>query len=229
MARSFRCRRSQASSSDQADAPAERRQAAVGVVVPQQQAILGPAGEHAVRLVDALGHQVVDQDADVGLAAVEDERRLLLDLQRGVDAGHQPLGGGLLVAGGAVDLAGEVEAFDRLRFQRRVQLRRRGVVVFDGVAPAQHLGVLQAGDEAEHPLLHVLGQAGGDAVAVIFERVAAFRLQENLVAVLVGEADDLVLDGRAVARPAALRSGRSTSAPGGGWRGSGREPPHWCR
>ena len=76
-------------------------------------------GEHAVRLVDALGHQVVDQHADVGLAAVEDQRRLALELQRGVDAGHQPLGGGLLVAGRAVDLPGEVQARDPLRLQRR--------------------------------------------------------------------------------------------------------------
>ena len=50
--------------------------------------------------------------------------------------GHQPLGGGLLVAGRAVDLAGEVQAGDRLGFQRRVELRRRGVVVLDRVAPA---------------------------------------------------------------------------------------------
>ena len=61
----------------QADAAAQRRQPAVGVVVPQQQPILGP------RLVNMrygsstpLGHQVVDQHADVRLAAVEDQRRL---------------------------------------------------------------------------------------------------------------------------------------------------------
>ena len=34
--------------------------------------ILGPAGEHAIRLIDAAGHQVVDQHADVRLVAVED-------------------------------------------------------------------------------------------------------------------------------------------------------------
>ena len=58
----------------QATGPAERRQPAVGVVVPQQQAVFGPAGEHAIRLVDAAGHQVVDQHADVRLLAVEHER-----------------------------------------------------------------------------------------------------------------------------------------------------------
>src|SRR5262249_36976279 len=43
---------------------------------------------------------------------------------------------------------------------------------------------------------------------VVFEGVAAFRFEEDLVPVLVGEADDLVLYGRAVARPAALNLSR---------------------
>ena len=59
---------------DQAQALAQGRQPAIGVVVPQQQAVLGPAGEHAVRLVDAAGHQVVDHHADVGLVAAEHQR-----------------------------------------------------------------------------------------------------------------------------------------------------------
>ena len=66
---------------DQSRLAAERRQPAVGVVVPQQQAILGPAGEHAIRLVDAARHQVVDQHADVRLAAVEHQRLVALQLR----------------------------------------------------------------------------------------------------------------------------------------------------
>ena len=67
-----------------------------------------------------------------------------LDLEGRVDPGHQSLGGGFLVAGRAVDLPGEVEPRDRLGFQRRQELRRRGVIVFDRIAPAQDLRVLQA-------------------------------------------------------------------------------------
>ena len=91
------------------------------------QPILGAAGEHAIRLVDAPGDQVVDQDADVGLRAVEDQRRLALDRQGGVDAGDQSLGGGLLVAGRAVDLAGEDRGpATRLVSSVGLELRRRG-------------------------------------------------------------------------------------------------------
>ena len=61
-------------------------------------------------------------------------------------------------------------------------------------------GVLRARHELEHLLLHVLRQRGADAVAVDRRAGLVLRLQEDLVAVLVGEANDLGLDARAVAR-----------------------------
>ena len=82
--------------------------------MPERQAILGAAGEHPIGLVDAAGDEIVDQDADVGPRAVEDQGRIALDRQGGVDAGDQPLGGRLLVAGRAVDLTGEEQAGTRL-------------------------------------------------------------------------------------------------------------------
>ena len=51
-------------------------------------------------------------------------------------------------------------------------------------------------------MLHVFGKARADAVAVILARVQAFRLEEDQVRILVREANDLVLDAGAVARPA---------------------------
>ena len=61
---------------DQPEPASMRSQALVGVVDAQVQAELRARGEHAVRLVGALGDQVVDQDAGVGLGAVERERGL---------------------------------------------------------------------------------------------------------------------------------------------------------
>ena len=51
-------------------------------------------------------------------ARPQDERLRALHLPRGVDPGDDPLGGGFLVAGRAVDLAGEEQAFHRLGLQR---------------------------------------------------------------------------------------------------------------
>ena len=44
-------------------------QTQVGIVLAQMQAVLGARGEHPIRLAGAVGHQVVDQDPDVGLFA----------------------------------------------------------------------------------------------------------------------------------------------------------------
>ena len=85
--------------------------------VGEQQAVFGTAGEHAVRLVGALGDEIVDEDADVALVASDDQRRLLADLVHGVDTGKQALRRGFFVAGRAIDLAGEEEVFDLLGFE----------------------------------------------------------------------------------------------------------------
>ncbi len=139
--------------------------------------ILGPRREHAIRLIDALGHQVVDQHADVGLAAIEDQRRLALDLEGRVDAGHQPLGGRFFVAGRAVDLAGEIQARDLLRFQRRVQAASAGRNRTRRHSPSACTSAFsRPGISRSISLLHVVGQAGADAVAVVFEGVAALRV-----------------------------------------------------
>ena len=52
--------------------------------------------------------------------------------------------------------------------------------------------------------LHVLRQRGRNAVRVDGGVVEAFRLKEDLMAVALAEAHDLVLDRRAIARAAAL-------------------------
>ena len=54
---------------DDAQLAADLGQAQVGIVLAQLQAVLGAAGEHAVRLGHAARHQVVDQHAEVGLVA----------------------------------------------------------------------------------------------------------------------------------------------------------------
>ena len=79
---------------------------------------------------------------------------------------------------------------------------RRGEVVFDRVAVAHDLGPLQARDQANHLVLHVARQAGRDAVDVNLVGRASLGLEKQLMPILVGEADDLVFDRRAIARAA---------------------------
>src|SRR6185312_11804080 len=174
-------------------------EAQVGVVLAQVQPVFGARGEHAVGLDRAVAGEVVDQHTEVGLVAARVPRRLALGGKRGVQAGDQPLRAGFLVAGGAVDLAGEVQARDRLGFQPRLQAARVEVVVLDGVAGTGDVRLFEALDRPHQRQLHVEWQRGGDAVRVDLERVQAFRLDEDLVRGLLGEAHHLVLDRRAVA------------------------------
>ena len=138
-------------------------------------------------------------------------------LQRGVDAGQDPLRRGLLVAGRAIDLAGEKQARDRLGLERALQVARVEEVVLDRIAGARQMRLLEAANAAHELLLHVERQAGGDAVRIDLVRVEPFGLDEELMRALVGEAMHLVLDRGAVARAGALdRAGEHRRAIEGG-------------
>ena len=166
--------------------------------------MLRPRGEHAVGLLGAGGDQVVHQHGHVrGVAPGHEGIELLLPAGD-VQGRPQPLGRGLFVTGGAVDLARQPQTGQSLGLQRAVQLHRVGVVVFDGIAGTHHDGMLQTGDGVDHGLLHVQRQAGGDAVGIDLRAVQAFGLQEDLVPFALGEARHLVLDGGAVAGARAL-------------------------
>ena len=115
--------------------------------------------------------------------------------------GHQSLARSLFIAAGAVDLTGEIQPRNLLGLQRALQLGGIDGVVLDGVARAQHLGVLQAGDRLDDRQLHLDRQRGAHAVDVDLVRVQALGLEEELVHFLVGKLDDLVFDRRAIARP----------------------------
>ena len=89
----------------------------VGVVLPVQESVFRAAGHDAVGLLGALGHQVVNEGADVAGVPGENQRGLPLDFKGCIDARHQPLNRRLLIAGGAVELARAVQAGDQLAFQ----------------------------------------------------------------------------------------------------------------
>ena len=176
----------------------------VGVVLPVEQAVLGAGGHHAVRLIGALGHQIVDEHPDVPLVPPQNEGLPVQKLQGGIHPGHEALDGGLLVAGGAVELPGPIEARHPLVLQGGEQLGGIHAVVFDGVGRAGHLRPLQAGNGVEHLHLHVLRQGRGQALDVELFGVQPHGLHKELVPLLVGKAHHLVLDGGAVPGPDAL-------------------------
>ena len=184
--------------------PADGRKALIGVVLPQGQPVLAPAGHHPVGVHDALGHQIVHQRAQI--AGVPAQHQLGF-AQRGpacVQARQQALGGGLLIAGGAVELPGPVQALHRLALQRGGQRGGVHTVVLNGIGGPHDLQLLKAHDGMVHGVLHVLGQAGAEALQIHLLGVLAAGLHKHLVAILVGKAHDLILNAGAVAGADAL-------------------------
>ena len=111
----------------EADGVGERCQAAVGVVLTQQDAVFRSRGKHAVGFIDTLHYEVVDEHADVRLVALQDElsclwhvRCVLSCCESGIDSRHESLSCRLLIACGAVHLSCEEQSSAEFRFERVV-------------------------------------------------------------------------------------------------------------
>ena len=183
----------------QAQVMAPFREAQVGVVLPEEQAVFGPGGEQAVGLPGALGDQIVHQHGHVGLGAVRQEGRAAGHGAGSVDPGPEALGRGLLVARSAVDLPGHIQARDSFGLEGGLELGGVDEIVLDGVGRPHDLHFLQARHGSKEPQLDRHRQAVPQALGVDLLGVPALPLQGHLVAGLVGEPHHLVLKGRAVA------------------------------
>ncbi len=80
-----------------------------------------------------------------------------------------------------------------------VQLRRRKIVVFDGVAGAEYVQIFESPDFVQRFPLYVPRQRRGKSVEIIFVGRFAFGLQKELVLILVGKGPELVFDAGTIA------------------------------
>ena len=113
-------------------------------------------------------HQVVDQHADIGFVAPQHDRALPFQRPVRIDSRHQSLGRGLLVSGRAVDLPCEIEPRNAFRFERMPQLRRRKIVVLDGVSRAVDMQIFESLDPVQGFPLHLPRQRRGESVEIVF-------------------------------------------------------------
>src|SRR5262249_4089521 len=149
-------------------------------------------------------YQIIDHDAQIAFRPIEHDGVPTPCPLRRIEPGDQSLRGCFLIPGRAVDLAGQEEPRQALGLQRWLELTRIDVVVFDRVAWPHDAGALQTRNRGDDGALNLLWQRGGDAVRIDRAVVQSFRLQKDLMPVALAEADDLVLDRGAIARPAAL-------------------------
>src|ERR1019366_1248842 len=72
------------------------------------------------------------------------------------------------------------------------------IIVFDRIADAHHLRMLQSWDTTQHLHLYVFRQAGIHALHVDLAGAPSFWLQEDLMRDFIGKAHDLILNGWAI-------------------------------
>ena len=123
---------------------------------------------------------------------------------RCIGAGHQTLRRRFFITGGAIDLPGQEQTRQRRQSQPPVQRARIDMVILDRIAGDDHRHLLQPRQRAQEVLLHLRRQRCAEAIGIDQRRIQPFRLQKDLVPIPVAEADDLVLDGGAIARPPPL-------------------------
>ncbi len=99
-------------------------------------------------------------------------------------------------------MSSEEEVLDGFHFEPGGELRGWVVVVLDRVAWPRHVRALESRHRVEELELHGDGQGSGQAVHVQLGGIEPFGFQEDLMALGLGELDDLILDRRTVARPA---------------------------
>ena len=178
----------------------KRREAHVGVVLAQQYAVLRPARKHTVRLVDTLGHKVVDKYTDICLIA---RKRELLAAERAeccIGAGHKALPCGLLITRGAVDLACEIESGHKLCLEGMLKLCGVEEVVLHGISGTVKLRIGERGHSRQCGNLNIHRHGRREAVHIIFGSILTLGFKEELVLCLVGKGDNLCFNRGAIAR-----------------------------
>ena len=133
----------------------DRSKSEIRIVLPEQNTVFGTRGKHAVGFVHAFGNEIVDQYSDVGFVALQYHGFFPFQRPVCVDSGYESLRRGLFVSGRSVDLTCEIQAGNEFRFERMVQLRRRKIVVFDGVTGAEYVQIFESPDFVQRFPLYV--------------------------------------------------------------------------
>ena len=145
---------------------ANGRQPEIGVIFAQHQSILGTTREHAIRLADTACREIVDEHADIRFMTLRMPLIFLLCLPRRIQAGEQSLRRRLLVAGRAIDLAGKVQARNRLGLKRRLQVTRIEVVILNRIARLRDARFFKAANRSHESFLYISRQACRNAIRI---------------------------------------------------------------
>ena len=207
------------------------RQPQLRVALAQLEPVLRARGEHPERLVHALAspaRRPAPRRAPPRGRARSGGSPCTCSAR--VDAREQPLERRLLVARGAVELPGEVQARGRPCVSSvAVELRGRRVVVLDRVAVAHHLDALQPRDGAQELELHVRRQAVDRPAGIHQGESRALGLEEHLVPRRARRSAPPCPRATGSSAAPGRRCPPGTAASGAGSRAAAGASPRWCR
>src|ERR1051326_6425984 len=187
-----------------ANAPADGREALIRVVDSQIKPELGAGGKHPIGFIRPFRDKVVDHDSNVCVGAIEDQEVFTPDLECGINPRNYALCAGFLVTRGPIDLAGEEQPFHFLRFEPGMKFGRLNKIVLDRIARPYHVCRFETFHVAQNFTLDIYGKTRRHTVHVDFVRVYPFRLENDLMPVLILKFDHLVFNRRAVPRTDSL-------------------------
>ena len=101
-------------------------------------------------------------------------------------------------------MTGAVQPLYSLCFQCRAQHGGINAVILNRIGNAHHFGMLKTGQGMQHGELHIGGHGGGEALQIHFLGVFSDGLHKELMPLLIRKANDLILNGGAIARTDAL-------------------------
>ena len=90
----------------------------VRIVLAKEQTIFCSRCHHTVRLMVLFRDKIIDQNPDIRLGTVEDDRFFSQHFARRIDTRHKALYRRFLITGASVKLTAAEQSPDRLKFQR---------------------------------------------------------------------------------------------------------------
>ena len=133
-------------------------QTQVCIVLTQKQTIFCPGCHHTVWFMVLLCYQVIDQNTDISLRTIEDQRLFSFDLHCCIDTGNESLCRRFFISAAAVELSAAEKSSDIFKFQRCIELSRIDTVILDRVGITDNFCMLKPRYTVIHFMLNIFRQ-----------------------------------------------------------------------
>ena len=145
-----------------------------------------------------LGHQIIDQHADICLGTIQHKRLSSQHLHGRIDTCHKSLDSCLLITGASVKLPATEQTGNRLKLQCCLQLSGINAVILNGIRISHDPHILKTWNCPVHGILDILRQRTGHTAQIHLIGVKSLWFNKYLMTFFIWEFHHLVLDGRTI-------------------------------